>query len=229
LNPFDLALHDYFYKGAAKKLILHNNYGEPEEMPVSVFFREDVHLTELELYALNLCQGEILDIGAGVGVHTLELQKRLLNVTALEISPKACEIMNDRGVKIVLNTSLYDTIEQTYDTLLLLMNGFGLSGKIVNVSSFLNTIKRLLKPQGQVIVDSSDVSYMYDEKPVDQYFGEVEFCYEYKHIVGEWFNWLYIDPSSLIKVCKENNWDCQIVFKDKQDQYLAILKPNSYD
>jgi SAM-dependent methyltransferase len=229
LNPFEHALHDYFYIGKAKKLTLHNNYGEPEKMPIEVFFREDIDLTELELFALNLCRGEILDIGAGVGVHTMELQNMKLNVSAMDISTKACEILNDRGVKVILNSSLYDTVNQKFDTLLLLMNGFGLCGKMANVSSFLNSLKRLLKPDGQVIVDSSDISYMYDEKPIDQYFGEVEFCYEYKNSIGEWFNWLYIDPSSLIKVCNENNWSCQIVFEDKQDQYLAILKPYNYD
>lgn len=220
--PFDNALHQYFYEGKSDPLILHNSYGEPEEMPIEVFFREDI--SELEEIALNFCDGNVLDVGAGVGVHSLLLQNSEISVTAIDESLKACEIMRERGVKEIVCNSFYRH-QGIYDTLLFLMNGFGLAGRISNGTVFFNTLRGLLKPGGKVIIDSSDVTYMYNELPKDHYFGEVSFCYEYEHIIGEWFDWIYIDQQNLMKIASENDWDCQILFEDQNDQYLAVLQP----
>ncbi len=225
-SPFDSALEAYFYHNIATPLTLHNNYGEPEEMPVEVFFRDAEELSDIDGIALTFCNGKVLDIGAGTGVHSLPLQELNIDVTALELSTMACTIMKERGVKNIINTSFMADLGQKYDTLLLLMNGFGLAGQLANTKAFLDQLKRLLNPGGHVIFDSSDVSYMFDEKPTDHYFGEVKFCYEYNHIIGEWFNWLYIDPDMLLQVAEENGWWAQIIYEDENDQYLAVLKPN---
>jgi SAM-dependent methyltransferase len=225
-SPFDSALKAYFYNEIKTPLTLHNDYGEPEEMPVEVLFRDEDDLSDIDNIALTFCDGKVLDIGAGTGVHTLLLQQRDIDVTALELSPMACQIMADRGVKSIINKSIYTPLNQKFDTLLLLMNGFGLAGEIDNIKTFLDRLKALLNPGGHVIVDSSDVSYMFDTKPTDHYFGEVKFCYEYNHIIGEWFNWLYIDPEMLLNIAHDNDWWAQIIYEDGNDQYLAVLKPN---
>ncbi len=225
-TPFDSALEAYFYHDIATPLTLHNNYGEPEEMPVEVFFRDEDNLSDIDNIALTFCNGKVLDIGAGTGVHSLPLQEMEIDVTALELSSIACQIMQERGVKNIINGSLFAELGLKYDTLLLLMNGFGLAGKMANIKNFLEQLKRLLNPDGHVIFDSSDISYMFDNKPTDHYFGEVKFCYEYNHIVGEWFDWLYIDPDMLLQIAEENDWWAQIIYEDGNDQYLAVLKPN---
>lgn len=229
LSPFDQALHDYYFKNQKSELTLHNSYGDPEKMPTEVFFREESDLSELELIAMDFADGDILDIGAGVGAHAKVLQESGKTVTALEISIKACEIMSDRGITNVLNKSFYEKIDLKFDTILLLMNGFGLCGKVENIPNFLNALKGLLRYGGKVLVDSSDVAYMYDELPKDPYYGEVAFCYEYKHLLGEWFNWLYIDKNTLIKILNRHNWSADILFEDDYDQYLAVIKPDSYE
>lgn len=227
MTPFDQALHDYYYHEDETEFVLHNDYGDPEDMPVEVLFR--LVPTELEEYALTWCKGHVLDIGAGVGVHSLFLQHVEQRVTALEVSSKACQIMADRGVVNILNQSMYAPLPQKYDTLLMLMNGLGLCGTIANVPHFFNTLKAMLNPGGYVVADSSDVAYMFEELPAERYYGEVRFCYEYKHLIGEWFDWLYIDPEYLQKLARENGWSCEVVFDDGYDQYLALLKPDNYD
>ncbi len=223
-NPFDIALSEYFYNRKSEELTLHNNYGEPEFMPLEVLFRSPDEISELEYYALTLCQGHVLDIGAGVGVHSLMLQNNDIEVTALEISSMACQIMADRGVKNIIHGDLFKIATKQYDTLLLLMNGFGLSGNINRVPQFLDRLKQMLKPGGKVLLDSSDVSYIYQQKP-SHYYGEVKFCYEYKHIIGEWFDWLYVDQQTLLNLLNANNWQGQIIFEDENDQYLALIQP----
>lgn len=226
MSPFDQALHDYYYKDEEPIFTLHNNYGNPEEMPVEVFFRDENDYSQLEQIALSFCEGEILDVGACVGAHAGYLQELGMNVTAVETSKEACKILKERGLNNIINNDYKTINNKRFDTLLLLMNGFGLCGTLDNITSFLKSLKRLLKPGGIVIVDSSDVKYIMDEMPKDRYYGEVEFCYEYESIIGDWFPWLYIDSQLLEEKCDENGWMCNIVYTDDNDQYLAILKPN---
>lgn len=227
MDIFGQALLDYHYHKLTSRLWLHNNYGPPEDMPVDVFFRSEHDMPELELIALNLSHGKILDIGAGVGSHALALQNRGADVTALEISAAACGIMWDRGVQKIINADILTFSTGTYDTLLLLMNGIGLAGTLSGLAGFLAKAKTLLNPGGSLLFDSSNISYLYDdiELPREKYYGEISFRYEYKGQFGEWFNWLYIDADLLKTISEREGWEMELLFDDGMDQFLVRLKP----
>lgn len=219
------ALQDYFLKGTTETLWVHNSYGEDEVMPVDLFFRGEKDMPELELKALELCKGHVLDIGAGAGSHALILQQRNFKVTALDISTTAVAIMKQRGVEDAIEKNIFDLKTASYDTLLFMMNGIGITGTISGFKSFLNKAKNYIKPGGQLIFDSSDISYLYQEIqfPVNAYFGEVAFSYEYKQLKGKWFKWVYIDQTTLLNIAKTSGWNCEIITVDEHDQYLAKL------
>jgi len=227
MDIFGEALQDQFIKGTTETLWLHNSYDAPEEMPVDIFFRGPEEMPEIELKALALCRGTVLDAGAGAGSHALWLQQQKLEVTALDISEKATAIMKQRGVKQVLQQDLFSLKGQQFDTLLLLMNGIGLTGSIAGLQDFLQWSKSLLKKDGQLLFDSSDIAYLYQDIafPQNKYYGEVAYQYEYKQQKGKWFNWLYVDQAMLLKLAKEAGWQCEIVLEDEYDQYLAQLRP----
>lgn len=224
MDIYGNALLDFHKTGKADILWLHNSYDEPEEMPIEVFFRDEEDMPEIELKALSLSKGKVLDVGAGVGSHSLLLDKKGFDVTAIDISPIAVQIMQERGVK---NPQLQDffSVQEKYDTLLFMMNGIGLTGTLQGFEDFLENAKQILNPKGQLLFDSSDISYLYDDLPMpkDKYFGEISFCYEYKKQKGSWFNWLYIDADTLQRLSKQYGWNCKIVYVDEQDQYLAQL------
>lgn len=224
MDIYGNALTDHFLKGSSQTLWLHNSYDDPEEMPIEVFFRKADEMPELELLALKNCYGKVIDVGAGVGAHTLILQQNKIDVTAIDISPKAVEIMKKRGVKTALVQDVFKITTQ-YDTLLMLMNGIGLTGTLLGFIDFLTYAKTLIKSGGQIIFDSSDISYLYEDlpKPNNRYFGEVSYRYEYKKEKGNWFNWLYIDQQTLIATATAQGWQTEILFEDDQDQYLAKL------
>lgn len=224
MDIYGKALSDYYNNEETPTLWLHNSYDEPEEMPIDVFFREEEDMPNLEIKALSLCKGKILDIGAGVGSHALLLDKKGFDVTALDISPLAVNIMTTRGVKNAIQGDFF-LVTEKYDTLLFLMNGIGITSTIYGFETFLQQAKLLLKPKGQIIFDSSDISYLYDDiaMPKDKYFGEVSYAYEYKGEKGNWFNWLYLDPKKLQELCKQHGWLCKIIEVDENDQYLARL------
>ena len=224
MDVFGLALSDFYKNNSSDILWLHNSYGEAEEMPVDVFFRNESEMATLEHKALSLCYGTVLDVGAGVGSHALLLQEMNMEVSAIDISAEAVKIMKQRGVKKAFNQNIFSTKEK-YDTLLFLMNGIGLTGTLAGFIDFLEQAKILITRNGQLLFDSSDISYLYEEipKPENNYFGEVSYCYTYKKQKGSWFNWLYLDQETLIYTAKQNGWQCEIIFDDGEDQYLARL------
>jgi SAM-dependent methyltransferase len=224
MDVFGRALLDFYTKGKADILWLHNSYGEPEEMPLDIFFRNHEEMPDLELEALAHCRGKILDVGAGVGSHALYLQQQLQDVTALDISVGAVTIMKKRGIKKVLAQDI-STVETRFDTLLFLMNGIGLTGTVGGFESFLTKAKTLINPHGQLIFDSSNIEYLYEgiPKPAEHYYGEISYRYEYKNEKGNWFKWLYLDQDLLKQLAKAHGWDCEILFDDGEDQYLAQL------
>ncbi|MDB5014440.1 MAG: SAM-dependent methyltransferase, partial [Daejeonella sp.] len=225
MDIFGLALQDFFQHKSPNTLWIHNKYGEKEEMPVDVFFRTEAEMPELEKLALNLCKGKVLDIGAGVGSHALVLQQDGIDVTALELSANACQIMKEKGVRKVLNEDIFTYKSEKFDTLLLLMNGIGLSKTLLGVVDFLKVASDLLAPNGQLIFDSSDISYLYEDSkmPEDRYYGEISYQYEYKSQKSTWFKWLYIDQNLITQIANEQGWNCTILYEDEFDQYLAKL------
>jgi SAM-dependent methyltransferase len=216
------AMLDYLEGKDDIKLLIHTSYGEPEDMPVEVFFRDVEDFTKLEKVALKNCRGEILDIGAASGSFSFELLEQGKNVTALEISPICCQIMHERGITNVLEKDVWTYHEKKYDTILLIMNGLGLAGTLSKLPAFLNHLKDLLLPGGQIICDSSDINYLYKDipKPDIHYYGEIKYKYEYEGIEGEWFEWLYVDTDTLTSICNDLGMKLEVLCKTKQDQSL---------
>lgn len=221
------AIHDYYHYERDETLWVHDTHGPKVEMPVATYFRKEADMPALELKAIGLCKGAILDIGAGAGSHALALQDHLQNVTALDISPLAANVMRMRGVDKVLTEDIFQYRNETrYDTLLLLMNGIGLTASIDGLRRFLQRAATLLLPGGQLLFDSSDVAYLYEEEGIpvsDTYYGIIKCRYEYKKQKTSWFNWLYIDRNTLSLVAADEGWQTEIVAEDDQDQYLARL------
>lgn len=225
MDVFGEALKDQFTQPPSETLWVHNSYDEPEEMPVDIYFRDEDEMPELELKALELCRGKVLDVGAGVGSHALVLQNRGFDVTGMDISATAVTIMKQRGLKKAFEGNILKYTGETYDTLLFMMNGIGLTGSIPGLKAFLQQVKGLLNEGGQLVFDSSDLSYLYQEVafPSNGYYGEVSFRYEYKSVKGNWFKWIYVDQQTLKDLANQQGWHTDIVFEDDNDQYLARL------
>jgi SAM-dependent methyltransferase len=225
-DVYGQALWDYFKNTKPAKLFIHNKYGPKEEMPLDIYFREEAEMPDLELLALGKCYGSVLDIGAGAGSHALLLQQRGFDVAAMDISAPAADIMKERGVKNAFQQDIFTYSGEQFDTVLLLMNGIGLTGNIKKLRVFLQHTKQLLKPGGQLLFDSSDIAYLYEgHLPAGSYYGELWYQYAYKGKKTDWFQWLYIDAETLIQVAGEEGWATEILDEDNMDGYLAKLMP----
>ncbi|HTN16633.1 MAG TPA: class I SAM-dependent methyltransferase [Chitinophagaceae bacterium] len=219
------AIAEYYFDNAHYKLWVHDNHGPRVEMQVPIYFRSPEAMPDLEMIALHECSGKVLDIGAGAGSHALYLQERGLDVTALDISAGAASVARARGVQNVLEADIFTLKGKKFDTLLLLMNGIGLVQNIEGLKTFLHHAKTLLKAGGQLLFDSSDLAYLYEDgiPELPYYYGEVQCCYEYRRKKSDWFSWLYIDPKTMEAIAAREGWNMNILCTDASDQYLARL------
>ena len=185
----------------------------------------------LERTALQMATGRVLDVGAGSGCHALALQKAGKDVSAIDISPLAVEVMKQRGVKDARQINLFDEhFADTFDTILMLMNGSGIIGRLENMPVFFRKMKQILRPNGCILMDSSDLRYLFEDEDgsflidlAGDYYGEIDFRMQYKDIQGDSFDWLYIDFQTLSAYAADNGFQAEMIKEGKHYDYLAKL------
>ena len=233
-KPHAAAMQAYHEGNHDAVLVVYDDF-ERDEVPVSYFFRGPDQFPPLERLALDLCRGRVLDVGAGSGCHSLVLQERGLEVTAIEILPSLVRILRERGVRDARSATWMDVEAPPFDTVLMMMNGIGLTETLPGLRRFFSEARRLVRPGGQVLADSTDVRIRLDveagrtgalERPDGRYVGELHFQVEYQGRKGEPFPQLYVDAATLGRYAREEGWDCEIVLDpDQYGNYLARLTP----
>ena len=229
-DPMGAAIYDYFKSGKAGKLRVFSSQFEEDEIPVSELFRTYEHMPLLEQTALDMAQGKILDVGAGSGCHSLALKQMGKESVAIDISPLSVEVMHARGLDARL-VNLFDThFVERFDTILMLMNGTGIIGRVENFGDFFQRMKLLLNPGGCILMDSSDLRYLFEEEDgsfvVDlagDYYGQLDFQMQYKQIKGEAFDWLYVDFNTLSLYASQYGFKAELVKEGSHYDYLAKL------
>lgn len=229
------AIADYYKNQKAERLSVFSPMFEEDEIPLSTLFRDYENMPEIERKALDMAKGRTLDVGAGSGCHSLVLQQRGVDVTAIDISPLSVETMRKRGVKNVVEQDFF-CLNGQYDTILMLMNGIGIVGKLHRLPMFFRQLDRILTPEGQLLCDSSDISYVFedDDGVIDipdelTYYGEQSFQMQYKETIGEPFDWLYIDADTLIREATKYGYAVDVVAEGEHFDFLArITKISRY-
>ena len=229
---FGKAILDFQTNNNPQDLMTETSISEADEMSVAYLFRTYEEMPELEQQALQRAKGKILDVGCGAGSHSLYLQnERNLEVTAIDISANAIEACRLRGIQKAHVQDLLTLNDQKFDTILILMNGAGMCGRLKNLAAFLLKLKSLLNQNGQILLDSSDIIYMFDEDedggkliPLDQeYYGELVFNIAYKDEKEDAFDWMYIDYNTLQNAAVANGLQCELILEGEHFDYLARL------
>lgn len=230
-DPMGAAIADFFNRHKADRLRVFSSQFDEDEIPVKQLFREFKLMPILEKTALKEAQGRILDVGAGSGCHALALQEMDKEVCAIDISPLSVEVMQKRGVKDARLINLFDeTFVETFDTILMLMNGSGIIGRLSNMPDFFQRMKRLLRPGGCILMDSSDLRYLFEEEDgsflmdlAGDYYGEIDFQMQYQEIKSDSFDWLYVDFQTLSLYAAECGFKAELIKEGKHYDYLVKL------
>ena len=229
---FGKAILDFQTNNAPANLITETTISEEDEMSVAYLFRNFDEMPKMEQQALRLAKGKVLDVGCGAGSHSLYLQNQeKLDVTAIDVSKNAIEACRLRGIKKAEIQDVMTLKNQKFDTILLMMNGAGMCGKLKKMPAFLTQLKSLLNDNGQILLDSSDIIYMFDEDEDDgkwipyynDYYGEVIFNISYKGEKEQPFDWMYIDYNTLQNAATANGLQCEMLLEGEHYDYLARL------
>ena len=228
---FGKAILDYQTNSSPENIITSTSISDEDEMEVAYLFRSFDEMPTLEQKALQLAKGRTLEVGCGAGSHGLYLQnERNLDVHSIDISKNAIEACTLRGLKNAQAVDVLNIENEKYDTILLLMNGTGIFETLQKTPIYLQKLKSLLHPKGQILIDSSDIIYMFDEDedggkwiPSDKYYGELTFSLQYKKEKEVDFPWLYMDYNTLQNAAIANGLHCQIVLEGDHFDYLAQL------
>lgn len=230
-DPMGSAISDYYKNGRAAHLRVLSSMFEEDEMPIAHLFRSEQEMPQLEKRALTLVRGRVLDVGAGAGCHALALQQNGFEVKAIDVSPLSCDVMKARGIEDVECVNLFNSeLQGKFDTILLLMNGTGIAGKLSRLPLLLNRLKELMAEGAQILIDSSDLKYIYENEDgsmdIDlggNYYGEVDYQMVYKNVKGDSFDWLYVDSTLLTASCEQCGLKCEIIKEGEHYDYLAQI------
>lgn len=231
-DPMGAAIRDYFENRTCQKLVVSSSLFEDDEMPVPHLFRTFPEMNELERTALLLCRGRVLDVGGGAGCHSIVLQEREgLEVTAIDVSPLSVETMRRRGVTCAEMADFFDFVPSCrFDVVLMLMNGMGIVGKLCRLPDLFLRLDELLSPDGMLLVDSSDLRYVFEDEDgafdpseFEGYYGEVDFTMHYGNISGRRFDWLYVDFMTLSQYASAAGFKAEKIREGAHYDYLAKI------
>ncbi|AEH01648.1 bifunctional 2-polyprenyl-6-hydroxyphenol methylase/3-demethylubiquinol 3-O-methyltransferase UbiG [Lacinutrix sp. 5H-3-7-4] len=226
---FGNALLDYFNNTALEDIITSTNISDEDTLPLDYLFRDYTNMPKIEQKALDVSQGKILDVGCGAGSHSLYLQEKGKQVKAIDVSKGAIAVSKKRGVINAQQISLLDETE-TFDTILLLMNGTGIFQTIEQLPQYLKHLKSLLNKDGQILIDSSDIKYMYEDEDGgfwqdlnSGYYGELDYFLSYKGVTETPMKWLYLDFTTLNIACASVGLKCEMLAQGEHFDYLAKI------
>lgn len=243
LAPYAEALLAYRSGVRGAELRLRSSLGDDDAVPVGFFFRDEARMPDYERYALDLCRGRVLDLGAGAGPHTLALQAGGHPVVALEASSALVGLLERRGAASVVWADFRYWRRPGFDTVLMLMNGLGPIGTLAGLDRFLRHARRLLAPGGQLLIDGAAAERREAEPggsmsreaattdpgpapswpPSGAYAGEAWIELSYAGRAGRPFRELYVDPGTLARRARAAGWRCGLAFEAGDGAWLARL------
>jgi SAM-dependent methyltransferase len=229
-DPMGRIILDYSKDKKDRFITVESDICDDDFIDASYLFRSYAEMPRIEQIALEHCKGDILDIGAGAGIHAKYLHDKGFNVKAIDTSPGAVEYMQSQGLNSEIQ-DFFDVTEQ-YDTLLMMMNGIGIAGSLKNLERTLLQAKKMMRENGQLLFDSTDIKYLYMDDDggmwIDlntEYYGNFNFKMHYEDQSTDWFKWLYIDFDTLQESANKLNLKVEKLYEEEH-QFLARITVN---
>lgn len=148
------------YNGEEASEIVERDDGYFDASPKGpkLYFSEYEDWDLLDRTAMELVKGRVLDIGCGVGRHSLYLQKRGFDVLGIDSSPLAIKICKMRGLKKakVMPIEEVNFKPSHFGTIIMMGSNFGLFGSFKKAKRLLKKFHRMTSKNGLIIASTRD-------------------------------------------------------------------------
>lgn len=216
-DVFGKSLLGYLNKGHSKHYIIWRDDGYYEICETGIYFARYPQWDIIEKDILSTIFGRALDIGAGAGRHSLELQSFGVEVHAIDISPGAVEVMKKRKVRNVhlMDLRKLDFPENYFDSILMMFNNFGLAGSIEGTKNLLEVLYKKTTPKGKIIAVTRNpykttkpehLAYHQKNRIGGKPAGLLKLRIEYEGEKGDWFDLLIVSPDELKTLIENTGW-----------------------
>jgi SAM-dependent methyltransferase len=205
------------------------------------YFAQFKDWLKIEKQAIKFAKGRVLDIGAGAGRVPIYLQKRGFDVTAIDNSPLAIKVCKERGVKkakILPIEKIGVFKPNTFDTIIMFGNNFGLFGSFQKARALLKKLYKITNPHALILAESNNI---YQTTDPDHLFyhkfnkkrgrmpGQLRLKIRFKKYKSAWFDYLLVSPKEMRKILENTGWKIKKFIYSSQSTYLAIIeKGNSH-
>jgi len=204
------------------------------------YFTEYEQWSPLEQQTIKRARGRILDIGCGAGRHALYLQQKGFDVTGIDNSPGAIKVSKSRGLKKALVRPLSDIDKfkpNSFDTILMLGNNFGLFGDAENAGLILEKMSRITTTGAQIIAgtrnpyktdDRDHLEYHQFNKKCGRMPGQIRMRIRFRKTVGEWFDYLFVSPEEMRDILTATDWQIEeFIEQPEEANYFTVISKKS--
>ncbi len=209
---------------------------DKSEQAINFYFSEKKDWYHCETDSLFFCNGNILDIGAGAGRISLELQNQGFNVTALDISPGCIEVCKMRGIKNCYNADIISFLKETtfkYDTFIFFGCNFGILGNVSETKKMLTSLYEVSDMDSVILAQSCSPYILKDEKNIlyrqknrqqMRLPGQVRMRIGYDDFLSDWFEFLYVSLYEMKRILKGTGWFIESFIESDNGIYVAKIK-----
>jgi len=200
-----------------------------------VYFSNYEDWKVIEREAIGFVKGRILDVGCGAGRHSLYLQKEGYDVLGIDNSPLAIKVCRLRGL---LNAEVVpiedmDFPPNSFDTIIMMGNNFGLLGSFENAQNILKQFYDITSSYSLIIAHTQDpyktdnpahLEYQRLNKEEGRMGGQIRIRIRFGKCMGRWFDYLMMSQEEMKQILKQTGWRVKQFIDSEDAAYIAIIE-----
>lgn len=231
-DTFGRALMAY-HRGGEAEYVIERDDGLRQTLGAGDYFLDYDDWAEHERRAVLEARGRVLDVGCGAGRVSLWLQRRGIEVTAIDISPLALRVAGLRGVRDCrpMDVRRLEYPDGYFDSVVMFGNNFGIAGDVSETRRVLRAFHRVTTGDGLIIAACRDplktdnpahLAYHERNRRRGRPPGLVKIRISFQGEFDDWFELLLVGEEEMREVVAPTGWKIKTTYTDGAN-YCAVL------
>ena len=191
----------------------------------------------LDHWLVDRAAGHALDVGSGAGRVALHLQDEGHAVTALDISPAACAVCRQRGVRTVIEGTVFELpgspSEPQFDSVLMLGNNLGLLESRRHAPLLLGALATRTRPGALILGRGLDpyatenplhLRYHARNEVLGRMGGQIRIRVRHHDMATPYFDYLFATIDELRTLLQGTAWTLQEYEQDGPSYGVVLRK-----